>query len=204
MSEAAANPPRRPPTTVTVDLGAAVLRHPDRPRHHRHRRPPRSPHGCPAPGWRSSPTRRSPSIHLRTLTTSLDCAGVEYVSIVVPPGEGIEELRRARDRDRGAARGPDRAERRRARPWRRRGRRSRRLRRRHGAPRHPLRPGADHRSSPRSILPSAARPASTPATARTSSASSISRPSCSPIRASSIRCPSASSMPAMPRSPSAA
>ena len=27
--------------------------------------------------------------HLRTLTQSLDFAGVEYVSIVVPPGEGL-------------------------------------------------------------------------------------------------------------------
>ena len=62
MSEAAAKPTARDPDHGHGRARPALLRHPDRPRHHRHRRRPRSPSGCPARAWRSSPTRRWPTI----------------------------------------------------------------------------------------------------------------------------------------------
>ena len=104
--------------------------------------------------------------------------------IVVPPGEGIEELRRRfEQRLRRAARGADRARRPRRRARRRRGRRSRRLCRRGRAARPRLRAGADDAAGAGRFLGRRQDRHQLAATARTWSARSISRSWCSPTPA---------------------
>jgi 3-dehydroquinate synthase len=91
MSDVASSPPRRPPTTVTVELGprsydivigrdiidTAGNQIAER-----------------LPGARMAivTDQTVADHHLRTLTQSLDFAGVEYVAVVVPPGEGSKSF----------------------------------------------------------------------------------------------------------------
>jgi 3-dehydroquinate synthase len=91
MSDPVPNPPRRPPTTVTVELGPRsydILIGRDIIDTAGHQIAER------LPGARMAivTDQTVADHHLRTLTNSLDFANVEYVAIVVPPGEGSKSF----------------------------------------------------------------------------------------------------------------